>query len=1084
MDRDDRSIPALLRILVAFVSAFAGCRPEPRLEMRFPRVLSLAALVVVIAACSERSPVSPTAPRNPSLDVSAAALPSVRISEFHYDNAGTDAGEAIEVSGPAGTDLTNWKLVLYNGNGGAAYDTRTLSGTMPATCGTRGVVVATYAVNGIQNGDPDGIALVDGSGALVEFLSYEGVFTAVGGAANGIVSTDIGVREAGTEPVGQSLRRNGAGVWSGPATSTFGTCNDNDEPPPTAVASVTVTPTDASIFAGGSQAFTATAFDAQNNPIAGVTFTWSSSATGIAAVNASGVASGLQSGDATITATAPNNVAGSASLHVSPPPGLPDTRVTELHYDNVGTDVLESIEIEGPAGTNLTGWSVVLYNGNGGAVYDTRTLSGAIPATCGARGVVLVSYPQDGIQNGSPDGFALVNGSGEVVEFFAYEDTPTTRLTATDGPALGKTATSMGVSETSVPIGQSLQRNAAGVWQGPLASSFGGCNADGPIPVGKTITFTGRVASDVPLPVGFQDQLFAGVRNPDGTTNTAGVTWGSDTPGVATIDQNGVFTAVSAGSATFRATTADGTATATYVLPTRVAVASTTAQYGGNAEFGEPTDNDPTDDFIIRRPQYTISYSHIRNTPNWVSYDLDASHIGSEDRCDCFTFDPALPASFTRYTTADYTGAGAIAGFGIDRGHLARSFDRTTGSLDNAFTFYFSNIIPQASAVNQGPWAIMENFLGDLARFQNKEVYIIAGVAGNRGTVKNEGKIIIPQSVWKVAVIMPRDQGLANIQSLNDFEVIAVIMPNDPGVNPDWQTYKTTVDAVEALSGYDLLALLRDDLEIAAESGTKPPVAAVNGPFTGSEGGPPISMSGAGSTDPDGDALTYLWSFGDGATDTGPTVSHTYAQDGLFNVRLIVRDVRGLADTVTTTATISNVAPAIASFTGAALLQGETYTASGSFTDPGADSWTATVDYGDGSGVSSLALSGKTFSLSHTYAAAGSFTVTVRVTDDDVTSTRTATVTVVTPSQAIGNAIALVDALAANGKLDPGTANSLRTKLESARAAMDRDNDTAATGKLRALLNELEAMVNSDRLTPEEIEALRQLIERVMESIS
>ena len=50
---------------------------------------------------------------------SAQAAPtSVFINEIHYDNTGTDAGEAIEVAGPAGTDLTGWSLVLYNGNGG------------------------------------------------------------------------------------------------------------------------------------------------------------------------------------------------------------------------------------------------------------------------------------------------------------------------------------------------------------------------------------------------------------------------------------------------------------------------------------------------------------------------------------------------------------------------------------------------------------------------------------------------------------------------------------------------------------------------------------------------------------------------------------------------------------------------------------------------------------------------------------------------------------------------------------------------------------------------------------------------------
>jgi len=286
------------------------------------------------------------------------------------------------------------------------------------------------------------------------------------------------------------------------------------------------------------------------------------------------------------------------------------------------------------------------------------------------------------------------------------------------------------------------------------------------------------------------------------------------------------------------------------------------------------------------------------------------------------------------------------------------------------------------------------------------------------------------------------------------------------------------VNAVEALSGYDLLALLRDDIEAQVESGTKPPVAALSGPFTGQEGSP-VSMSGAASSDPDGDALTYLWSFGDGTTGMGATVSHTYAQDGSFNVRLIVRDPRGLADTAMTTATISNVSPVIAAFAGASLLPGETYTPSGSFTDPGDDPWTATVDYGDGSGVNVLSLLGKTFSLSHTYATAGTFTVTVRVSDDDATASRSGTVTVVTPAQAVSGAIAMVAALEASGKVSAGNASSLRAKLENARAALERGNANAATGKLNALLHELDAMVGSGRLTSQDVQPLRELVERV-----
>jgi hypothetical protein len=148
-----------------------------------------------------------------------------QVAEIHYDNAGTDVGEAIEIFGPAGMSLTGWTVWLYNGANGLQYDTDALSGIMPATCGESGVVVIQYPTNGLQNGDPDGVALVDPSGAVVEFLSYEGAFTAQDGPAIGLVSTDIGVSEDAATPVGQSLQRNSAGVWSGPATQSFGACN-------------------------------------------------------------------------------------------------------------------------------------------------------------------------------------------------------------------------------------------------------------------------------------------------------------------------------------------------------------------------------------------------------------------------------------------------------------------------------------------------------------------------------------------------------------------------------------------------------------------------------------------------------------------------------------------------------------------------------------------------------------------------------------------------------------------------------------------------------------------------------------------
>lgn len=977
--------------------------------MRNVRSAAILLAGIIASSCVGGSPLAPDLVARHA--TTGPVLPPIRISEFHYDNASTDVGEFIEISGPAGTNLTGYSLVLYNGNVPAAspsYTTTNLAGNViPANCpsGARGAVAINYPVNGIQNGDPDGIALISNTGAVIEFLSY-GVtttpMTASNGPAAGLVATDIGVKESGTTPIGQSLHRDGNGQWFAPSTATPGACNDdNGSAPVPIVASVVVTPANPSIASNATQTFTATAFDATNTPITGVSFTWTSSTTATATITAGGVASGVQAGTTTITATAPNSVAGSTLLTVTPAvtPTLPVTRFSEIHYDNTGTDTGEAIEIEGPAGTDLTGWSIVLYDGTAPvSVYSTTVLSGSIPNNCasGNRGVVVTNYPVNGIQNGSPDGFALVNASNQVVEFLSYEGT----FTAVGGAADGMVSTDIGVSEpTSSPVGQSLHRNATGTWEAPAAASFGICNADpGTNPVGGSISFSGRSpTSDPELPVGFQAQIFASVKDANGNTITPTITWSSDTPDIASIDQRGVITSLKAGTAIFRATTPD--VTATYSLPMIVATTGT-ASYIGNAMFGEPTDNDPSDDFIVRHTEFTSSFSRIRNTPNWVAYEIDPTDFGGQDRCNCFTYDPDLPVSYPRYTTADYTGAGAFAGYGIDRGHLARSFDRTNGNLDNARVFWFSNIVPQAADLNQGPWAVMENDLGEMARSGGKEVYIITGVAGSKGTVKGEGLITIPAQMWKVAVIMDHDKGLADVKNGTELQVIAAIMPNDPGVGSvNWNTYRTTVDAVEALSGYDLLALLPDNIETQLEAGNRFPVANAGNSVTGIEGAN-VAFNGSLSADPDaGDVLTYAWDFGDGTTATGVTPSHVFKNNGAYTVTLTVTDQKGASTSATTTATITNVAPTVT-------LGGTTWKAGlGSnvtvgFTDPGTKDapFTVRVNWGDGTALStfvSTVIPTAPFARPHVYSAPGNYTITVTVTDrDGGVGTQTLTITV------------------------------------------------------------------------------------------
>ena len=1038
------------------------------------------ALAVVLPSCSDTAG---TAPGVTALPIAAALVgPVVRISEIHYDNSGTDTGESIEVSAPVGTDLTGWSVVLYNGNGGASYNTRSLTGLATTTCtnAIRKVVVLTYPTDGIQNGSPDGMALVNAAGQVIEFLSYEGTFTAVGGPANGMPSTDIVAFQSGA-PLGQTLQRSSADVWAA-AASTLGACNDEDDLPPAEVATVTVDPASATIAVGEAKQLTATAKDATGKTVTGVQITWSTSNADVATVSATGLVTGTGTGDVTITAASPNDKQGTSAIHVdaAPPPPATDVRLSEIHYDNSGTDVGEAIEVWGTPGTSLAGWSIVLYNGgtNPGPTYGSPVaLTGTLPTSCDGRGVAVVNIP--GIQNGDPDGFALVNPSGQAVEFFSYGGS----FTASNGPAAGKTSVDMGVKESGTGSAtRSLQRRSDLKWYGPIPASFGVCNSEVPF---AEISFTGRVPSDVPLPVGFEDQIFASLTIDGVGQPSTAWTWTSETPSVASIDADGVIRALSAGSAVFRATAPDGN-TRTWTLPTTVATEGGTAQYANNVEFGIPHDANTADDMILsERAQYVTSWNPTRRIPNWVSYEFDATHFGTLDRCDCFTYDPELPQA-DRYTTAAYTGSAAINGFSIDRGHLARSFDRTTGALDNARTFYFSNIIPQASENNQGPWASLETDLGNLARNSGKEVYVIAGASGNKGTLKNEGKIVIPEWTWKVAVVMPRDKGLADVHAIEDVEqVIAVVMPNVNGIrNVPWTSYKVTVDSVEKLSGYDVLDLLNDQIEIALESNTKPPVAVVSGPVTIDEGSAP-SLSAAGSSDPDaGQTLTYAWSFGDGSTGTGVTPTHVYTQDGSYTVTLTVSDPLGLTATATTTVTVTNVAPALATFPGATLLPGETYGATGNFTDPGADAWTATVNYGDGGATQPLALSGQSFTLSHQYAAAGSFTVTVVVNDDDASDTRTALVKVMTYVEASTAAIGLVTTLRQTGTIDDDQANAMRSKLENARRFFENGDSRQAVNILKALVKEIDLYIADGVLTTTEAAPLKTLVLRIIASAS
>ncbi|WP_210481330.1 ExeM/NucH family extracellular endonuclease [Naasia sp. SYSU D00948] len=208
--------------------------PSPSLAPRHRGACGLAGLTAATLALAGL----------PASSASAAVPVTPFIAELHYDNSGVDTGEFVEVQLPAGTSSAGLSVVLYNGSNGAVYGTAALP-TVTASADAPAVAVIDYPVDGIQNGSPDGIALVSADGTVLEFLSYEGRFTAANGPAAGTASTDIGVRE-GAEAPGSSLSRTydsaaDALVWSGPAESTKGRVNTALEPAPVAVCELAVT---------------------------------------------------------------------------------------------------------------------------------------------------------------------------------------------------------------------------------------------------------------------------------------------------------------------------------------------------------------------------------------------------------------------------------------------------------------------------------------------------------------------------------------------------------------------------------------------------------------------------------------------------------------------------------------------------------------------------------------------------------------------------------------------------------------------------------------------------------------------------
>ncbi|MBD2245200.1 DNA/RNA non-specific endonuclease [Nostoc sp. FACHB-888] len=235
--------------------------------------------------------------------------------------------------------------------------------------------------------------------------------------------------------------------------------------------------------------------------------------------------------------------------------------------------------------------------------------------------------------------------------------------------------------------------------------------------------------------------------------------------------------------------------------------------------MGNPSGaNTSFSNLLLSKSQYAVSYNCFRGTPNWVSWQLNTSWLGSAPRQDDFRADTTLPSGCYRVTSSDYTGSG------FDRGHMTASADRTNTVTNNSATFLMTNIIPQSPDNNQGPWAALENYSRDLVN-QGKELYIISGSYGTGGTGSNgtkntiaNGNVTVPARTWKVIVVLDSSNSTASNVTTNT-RVIAVNMPNTQGIrNVDWRNYRVSVDSIETNTGYNLLSNVSTSVQSTIEA--------------------------------------------------------------------------------------------------------------------------------------------------------------------------------------------------------------------------------------------------------------------------
>ena len=245
-----------------------------------------------------------------------------------------------------------------------------------------------------------------------------------------------------------------------------------------------------------------------------------------------------------------------------------------------------------------------------------------------------------------------------------------------------------------------------------------------------------------------------------------------------------------------------------------------------NLTMGNPS-NATTDvnfphNYLLDKPQFCAGYDRDRDIPIWTSWQLNSTWCnGPAVRKDNYIVDPTLPSGWHQVGGGDYSGSG------FARGHMCPSADRLVTQADNDALFVMTNLIPQNENNNSGIWEQLENYERALANAGNT-LYIISGGYGAGGTgtngylttIQQSGySITVPAKLWKVMIVIPAGSGNDLSRVTTSTRTIAVIMDNaNPTSGDTWGAHRVSVDAVEALTGFDFFSNVSTSIQAVIEA--------------------------------------------------------------------------------------------------------------------------------------------------------------------------------------------------------------------------------------------------------------------------